>query len=83
MPADVDGVRVHVDVHEVVNDLALDVVLHSVDQEPATHINDLNEGQVPVEQREEEKDKPDANIYISAERGKLSKDKKRYSVCVV
>lgn len=52
MPANVDRVGVHVDVHEVVNDLALDVVLHSVDQEPAAYINHLNEGQVPVKQRE-------------------------------
>jgi hypothetical protein len=44
-------VRVHVDVHEVVHDLALDVVLHPVDQEAPAHIDDLDEGQVPRGQR--------------------------------
>lgn len=47
---EVDGVRVHVDVHEVVDDFTLDVVLHPVDQETATNIYDLNEGQIPVGQ---------------------------------
>lgn len=47
VPTQVDGVRVHVYVHEVVHDLALDVVLHPVDQEPATHIHHLNERQLP------------------------------------
>lgn len=37
----------HVDVHEVVDDLALDVVLHPVDKEAASHIHHLDEGQFP------------------------------------
>lgn len=47
VPTQVDGVRVHVDVHEVVDDLALDVVLHPVDKEAASHIHHLDEGQFP------------------------------------
>lgn len=48
MAAEVDGVRVHVDVHEIVHNLALDVVLHPVDQESAAHIHDLDEGEAPA-----------------------------------
>lgn len=43
--ADVDGVRVHVDVHEVVDNFTLNVILHPVDQEPTADIDDLNKGQ--------------------------------------
>lgn len=52
VPTEVDGVGVHVDVHEVVDDFTLDVVLHPVDQETSADIDDLNEGQVPVGQRQ-------------------------------
>ena len=45
----VDGVGVDVDVHEVVHDLALDVVLHPVHQEAPAHIDHLDERAVPVE----------------------------------
>lgn len=44
----VDGPRRHMDVHEVVNDPALDVVLDPVDQVPAAHVEDLDIGQVPA-----------------------------------
>lgn len=46
VPAQVDGVRMHEDVHEVVDDLALDVVLNTVHQKPTTHVYHLNEGQI-------------------------------------
>lgn len=49
MPAQVDGVRVYMDVHEVVDNLALDVVLNAVHQESTAHIYHLNEGQVSGE----------------------------------
>lgn len=42
VPAQVDGVRVHMDVHKVVDNLTLDVVLHSVDQETAAHVHHLD-----------------------------------------
>lgn len=48
VPAQVDGVRVHVDVHKVVHNLTLDVVLHSVDQEPAAHVHHLDKRQAPA-----------------------------------
>lgn len=48
VPAQVDGVRVHVDVHEVVDDLTLDVVLHPVHQETPAHIHHLDERKVPA-----------------------------------
>lgn len=51
MPAEVDGVGVHVDVHEVVDDFALDVILHPVDQEAAANVDDLDEGQAPAGRR--------------------------------
>lgn len=52
VPAQVDGVRVHVDVHEVVDDLTLDVVLHPVHQEAPAHVHHLDERKVPVCSRE-------------------------------
>lgn len=52
VPTKVDGVGVDVDVHEVVHDFTLDVVLHPIDQEATAHIDDLDEGQVPVGQGE-------------------------------
>lgn len=42
VPTQVDGVRVHMDVHEVVDNLALDVVLHAVHQETAAHVHHLD-----------------------------------------
>lgn len=54
MPTEVDGMRVHVDVHEVVDDFALDVVLHAVDQETTADIDDLDEGQAPGSQSKRE-----------------------------
>lgn len=43
MPAQVDGTGLHMDVHQVVHDAALDVVLHSVHQEPPANINHFDE----------------------------------------
>lgn len=47
MATEVDGAGLHVDVHQVVNNLALDVVLDAVGKETTTNINHLDEGQVP------------------------------------
>lgn len=52
VPTEVDGVGVDVDVHEVVHDFTLDVILHSVHQETAADVDDLDEGQVPVRRGE-------------------------------
>lgn len=46
--AQVDGPGRDVDVHEVVDDPALDVVLHSVHQVSAAHVEDLDVGEIPV-----------------------------------
>lgn len=46
VPAQVDGAGRDMDVHEVIHDSALDVVLDSVHQVPPTHINDLYKGQL-------------------------------------
>ena len=56
----VDGVGVDVDVHQVVHDLALDVVLNPVDQEPHAHVHHLDERQVPglAAEGEEAHEKP-------------------------
>ena len=48
MPAQVDGAGLHVDVHQVVHDAALDVILHAVHQEAPAHIDHLNQRQVPA-----------------------------------
>lgn len=42
--AEVDGVFVHMDVHQVIHDLALDVILHAVHQETLAYIDHLDEG---------------------------------------
>ena len=47
MAAQVDGARRDVDVHEVVDDPALDVVQHPVDQVPLSHVHDFDEGEIP------------------------------------
>lgn len=48
VPAQVDGAGLHVDVHQVVHNPALDVVLHSVHQEPPADVNHFDERQVPA-----------------------------------
>lgn len=45
--AQIDGARRDVNVHEVVDDPALDVVQHPVDQVALTHVHDFNEGEIP------------------------------------
>lgn len=45
--AEVDGVFLNVNIHEVVDDLTLDIILNTVHQETLTHVNHLDEGQVP------------------------------------
>lgn len=52
VPTEVDGMGVYVDVHEVVDNFTLDVVLHPVDQETLADIYDLDKGQVPAEHME-------------------------------
>lgn len=47
MPTQVDGSGLDVDVHQVVHDLALDVVLDAVDQVTAAHVDHLDERQLP------------------------------------
>lgn len=47
VPAEVDGSRLDVDVHQVVDDLALDVVLNAVDEVTASHVDHLDERQLP------------------------------------
>lgn len=42
MAAQVDGAWCDVDVHEVVDDPALDVVQNPVDQIPLTHVHDFD-----------------------------------------
>lgn len=51
VPTEVDGMGVNMDVHEVVDNFTLDVVLHPVDQEASANVYNLDKGQVPVNQR--------------------------------
>ena len=51
MPTEVDGSRRDVDVHQVVDDPALDVVQDPVHKETQTHVHDLDVGQVPEGRR--------------------------------
>lgn len=47
----VDGARRDVDVHEVVDDAALYVVQHSVDQVALAYIHDFDEGKIPKKKK--------------------------------
>lgn len=47
VPTQVDGSGLNVDVHQVVDDLTLDVILDPVDEETPTHVYHLDEGEVP------------------------------------
>lgn len=47
VPTQVDGSGLDVDVHQVVDDLTLDVVLDAVDEVPPPHVYHLDKGEVP------------------------------------
>ena len=47
VPTQVDGSGLDVDVHQVVDDPALDVILDPVDEEPPADIDHLDEGEIP------------------------------------
>lgn len=47
MPTEINGAGLDMDVHQVVNDPALDVILNPVDQEPPANIDDLDERKLP------------------------------------
>lgn len=47
VPAEVNGAGLDVDVHQVINNPALDVILNPVDQEPPAHVDDFDERKFP------------------------------------
>lgn len=47
VPTQIDGSGLDVDVHQVVDDLTLDVVLDAVDEVPPPHVYHLDEGVIP------------------------------------
>lgn len=47
MPAEVNGAGLDVDVHQVINNPALDVILNPVDQEAPAHVDDFDERKFP------------------------------------
>lgn len=51
MTTQVDGPRLHLDVHQEVDDLTLEVTLDVVDQKPLTDVHHLDEGQIPEGQK--------------------------------
>lgn len=48
MPTQVDGSWLDMDVHQVVDDLTLDVILDPVDEVLPTHVYHFDEGKIPV-----------------------------------
>lgn len=46
MPTQVDGSGLDVDVHQVVDDLTLNVILDAVDEVTPTYVYHLDEGQI-------------------------------------
>lgn len=51
MPTQVDGSGLDMDVHQVVDDLTLDVILDPIDKEPPTYVNNLDKGEIPEGKR--------------------------------
>lgn len=47
VPTEVNGTGLDMDVHQVVNDPALDVILNPIDQEPPANIDDFDERKLP------------------------------------
>lgn len=58
MATQVDGARRDVDVHQVVDDSALDVIEDAVDQVATAHVHDLYVGQIPGNNRKQDKEVP-------------------------
>lgn len=56
VPTQVDGPGLDVDVHQVVHDLTLDVILNPVDEETPTHVYHLDEGEIPAGKQEGKSD---------------------------
>lgn len=48
MSTEVDGARGDVNVHQVVDATALNVILNLIHQKPASNVKDLNVRQIPV-----------------------------------
>lgn len=53
VPTEIDGAGLDMDVHQVVNDPALDVILNPVDQESPANIDDLDERKLPRKSKDE------------------------------
>lgn len=51
MTTQINRARLHVDVHQVVDDPTLDVVLNAIDQESATDVNHFDERQISEKKR--------------------------------
>ena len=67
MPAMVDGARVDVDIHEVVDDLALDVVLDFVHEKSLAHVYHLDERKIPGTKQGKKKSLGYENLSIKQE----------------
>lgn len=53
MSTEVNGAGLDVDVHQVINNPALDVILNPVDQEPPANIDDFDERKFPGDRQTE------------------------------
>lgn len=47
MPTEINGAGLDMNVHQVVNNSALDVILNPVDQEPPANVDDFDERKLP------------------------------------
>lgn len=54
MTTEVDSPRCDMDVHQIVDDPALNMILNLINQVPTAHIKDLNVWQVPVDTKRED-----------------------------
>lgn len=60
----VDGTRRDVDVHQVVDNSALDVIEDAVHQVATSHVHDLDVGQIPGERTERSQEVPDGSRVV-------------------
>lgn len=54
MTAEVDSARCDMDVHQIIDDPALNMILNLISQVPTAHIKDLDVWQVPVDTKRED-----------------------------
>lgn len=64
MTTEVDSARCDMDVHQVVDDPALNMILNLIHQVPAAHVKDLNVWEVPVDTQRQDSNDEDIHYNV-------------------